>query len=182
MFCSKCGKQISDDARFCERCGNHIHSNNNSGNNNQKKQKQESLKKTFDLEKYNTKEGLAQINTWLAHQPIKITKSFFKTYYVMEAVSFLKAEPRIKITYADFTYYTTSTNRRYMVDTILATPTRNLWSGQIKNSAMEMLDIAQKESEAQHPNATVEYTFDRQIVIQGQPIQTRVLLYSYPIN
>ncbi len=191
MFCSKCGKQISDDARFCERCGNRIHSNNNSGNNNRKTPSQELLKKTFDLERYNRKEGLAQINTWLAHQPIKIKKSFFKTFINREVLGFFKEAVMLKINYAELSYYTCNTNRRYMVDTVVATKTTK-WTGQVKNSAMEMLDIAQKESEAQHPNAKIEYTFDRQIMYRDpvfydpdfphQLYQTRVILYSYPVD
>ncbi len=168
MFCSRCGKLISDDAQFCEKCGNRIHSNNNSENNNRKIPKQETLKKVFDLERYNRKKGLEQINTWLAQQPIKITKSFFKTY-----LGFFYSS--LRITYAEFTYYTTNTNRRYMVDNVMA-------RASFGKSGNQRLDDAQREFEAQHPNATVEYTFDRQIVIQGQPIQTRVLLYSYPIS
>lgn len=172
MFCSNCGKQVSEEARFCEICGNRIHSKSGSGIYNCNTQNKKSLKKSFDLEKFKYKKGLEIINTWLAEQSIKIDKSFFKTYFVEGLI-----HSKVKIIYAEFTYHTTNTNKRYFIDTVYAiSPIFGTKSGHQK------LEEAQRKSEEQHSFPTVERTYDKQIVLGGQPVQTRVILYSYTID
>ena len=178
MFCIKCGNQLSDDARFCHNCGSKVGANNSGNKKNHDKPKYETLKKSFDTETMKRKDGLDLINGWLSTQKIIIDKSFFKTFMALENTGFLKAEQKLKITYADFTYHTSNNGKRYMIDTVAATQKMGFLS--VKNSANEMIEEAQKISEQEHPGAKVERVFDRQVILQGSiPYQTRVILYSY---
>lgn len=51
MFCSKCGKEIKDDAVFCDKCGNQVSGEVNHRNNNTSSD-EKTLNKMAETEKY----------------------------------------------------------------------------------------------------------------------------------